>query len=272
MTTNETQLPSTDSSPIIIDAKSVPQSAARTHIGRRKRNEDDFHCEPQLGLFAVADGMGGYEGGEIAAALVVDTLAEFFRRNEDDSDMTWPFALDKGRTFDENLIAVAVRLAHARVSRARVGRLSRMGATVAALVLREGTAVLAHVGDSRIYRLRDGTLERLTRDHSLYAEMEACGADLPPPQEFPLSNVITRAIGMDGAADPEVRSVEIAAGDRYLLCTDGLLERLDDEAIAKHLHAATAGAAADALVDAAYEAGGRDNITALVVFVPQREE
>lgn len=240
-------------------------SAAQTHTGRRSGNEDAFGACEALGLFVVADGMGGYEGGERASRIVVDALCDFFRRNDEDPDATWPFALDKALGFAENMLSAAIRLAHLKVCAEKIGPLARMGSTVVALTVRDGRAILAHVGDSRIYRLRAGELTQLTVDHSLYAELCAAGREVPSYADFPYKNVITRAVGMP-EMEPELKSVEVVAGDAFLLCSDGLMEGLDDAALACELAAASdAEDACKRLVEAAYEAGAKDNITALVV-------
>ena len=242
------------------------ESMACTHVGRRSNNEDS-HCScPELGLFAVADGMGGYEGGEIASRLTVTALVQFFQRNADDDEATWPFGMDPTLTFVENMVRVAVRIAHQEICDHKRGSLAQMGSTVAALALVGAIAVIAHVGDSRVYRLRDGELRQLTCDHSLYAEMQASGmGDLPSRGNCGFANVITRALGMP-ASEPDLTHEPLRAGDTYLLCTDGLVERLDDGVIASEL-AAPPDLACRQLVERAYDLGGRDNITAIVVRV-----
>lgn len=242
------------------------ESAACTHVGRRANNEDDSCIEPDLGLYAVADGMGGYEGGEVAAQIVVRALTQFFERNAADVDVTWPVALDPSRSFVENVMLASIDLANRQVRARRRGRLGAMGSTVAALALSGDRAVVAHVGDTRVYRLRGGALEALTRDHSLLAELRALG--MPVPTDRSVSNVITKAIGMDGSCVPDVRVEDVADGDVYLLCSDGLYEPLSEEDVARLLasHERPADAARE-LCDAAYAAGGSDNITAVVVRV-----
>jgi serine/threonine protein phosphatase PrpC len=176
--------------------------------------------------------------------------------------------MDRTLSYLENLVRVAVKLAHQRVCAAKQGVRAQMGSTVAVLALRDGQAVIGHVGDSRVYRLRDGALEQLTEDHSLYAEMKAQAPErVPPRSEWPYGNVITRAVGMVGAASPEVRSFPARPGDRFLLCTDGLSEPLDQTRIAELLADDEPDRACQRLVSGALDRGGRDNVTALVVAV-----
>ncbi|MCA9718256.1 MAG: serine/threonine-protein phosphatase [Myxococcales bacterium] len=251
-------------------------SYACTHIGRRPNNEDAFLVSAELGLFAVADGMGGYEGGEVASHLAVSSMLEFYR------DMSSPGAGDDtvktGRNGQLSAIAArgqagarrldaAIRLANRRVCDHKRGAHERMGSTVAALDLRDGVAVIGHVGDSRVYRLRDGALEPLTRDHSLYEMLRATGTyPLPPPEEYGYRNVVTRALGI-AESSPEIRVEPVAPGDVYLLCSDGLLERLDEDGLLFLLETRAPADACAAMVELAYELGGRDNITAVVVAV-----
>jgi len=244
------------------------ESAACSHVGRRKNNEDALCVEPALGLYVVADGMGGYEGGEIASRLVVETLSEFFARNAEDAEVTWPEGIDPSASLEENLLRVGVQLADLEVRLRKQGELAQMGSTVAALVLREGRAILAHVGDSRVYRLREGELVQLTRDHSLRNMMERLeGAPLPPERFQHMKHVITRAIGQSGDATPDLATHEARSGDVFLLCTDGLSDVIPESEITHWLQKRP-DVAAERLVCAAYRAGGADNITALVVRMP----
>ena len=236
---------------------------ALTIAGRRTNNEDAVCARPDLGLFVVADGMGGYEGGEIASAVAVDAICELVRRTAGDADVTWPYAIDPARTLTENELVVATRLANDRIAARRVGVLDQMGSTVVALRVTGGRAVIVHVGDSRVYRLRDGEVRQLTVDHSLLAQMIASGSPPVDAARFPWRHVVTRALGTP-TGEPEVQSDDLRAGDVFLLCSDGLSEVLDEPTIARHL-AAPAERACRALIDAAYAAGSRDNISAIVV-------
>lgn len=243
------------------------ECAARTFTGRRSNNEDAFCAEPALGLFAVADGMGGYEGGEVASGLAITAMQGFYKRLARDDNATWPFGLDPRLGLDENTLAVAMRVADAEVSSQKRGRLASMGSTVAAVAVRDGRAVIGHVGDSRVYRLREGALTQLTRDHSLYEEMRATGMELPPRERFPHANVITRALGMCNRQGPDVSAAALRAGDVFLLCTDGLIETLDEARIRDVLASSDPEAACEDLVTEAFERGARDNITAVVLRV-----
>lgn len=231
--------------------------------GRRSNNEDAVCASPELGLFVVADGMGGYEGGEIASAIAIETIHELVRRTSGDADVTWPYKIDPDRSIPENEVMVATRLANDRILARRRGELEQMGTTVAVLKLDGTRVVIGHVGDSRIYRLRDGRLSQLTIDHSLLTQLIAAG--MPPGDNFPYHHVVTRALGTP-CHEPEIQIGELRAGDAFLLCSDGLSEVLAPEAIAQRL-AAPAELACRALVDAAYAAGSRDNISAVVVRV-----
>jgi PPM family protein phosphatase len=229
--------------------------------GRRTNNEDAVCARPELGLFVVADGMGGYEGGEVASAIAVETIAELVRRTAADADVTWPFAIDPQRTPTENELMVATRLAGARIAARRSGELSEMGSTVVALRIAGDDAVIAHVGDSRVYRLRANELVQLTIDHSLAAQLEASG--MKPAANFAWRHVVTRALGAT-SGEPDVQRVALCAGDVFLLCSDGLTEVLEPATIATLLDEPVE-AACRSLVAAAYAAGSRDNISVIVV-------
>lgn len=242
------------------------QAGARTITGRRDHNEDALLVEPTYEVWAVADGMGGYEGGEIASELAVKTLREFFRANFEDDSVTWPFGIEASLTFGENLVSVAIRLAHRAVMFRRDGDLSKMGSTVAVVARVEDKLVVAHIGDSRVYRLRDGNLEQLTRDHSFIEEMAAQGCELGPEAVSRYGNVVTRALGFAEKGDrPDVTTSAVLDGDRYLLSTDGLHDVLHKETMRAIIDSTPVQDAAEALIEAAYAAGSRDNITAIVL-------
>ena len=161
----------------------------------------------------------------------------------------------------------ASELAHQQIEVRRTGRHSQMGSTLVAMHAVDGHAVIAHVGDSRAYLLRNGVLDALTIDHSLYAEMQASGM-APPRSEFGYRNVITRALGMGGMHEAEVSSVEMREGDVFVLCSDGLHDPLSHEQLREALLTAPCPTeACQRLVQCALDAGGNDNITVVVIKV-----
>lgn len=230
--------------------------AARSDPGRvRDHNEDAWGAAPELGFACVCDGMGGHACGEVASEMAVAAIRDWLVRHPAGSDR-------------ERLRAALVD-ASARIY-ARGGAdpaLRGMGTTATAALFGDRRITLAHAGDSRAYRLRKGGLEQLTTDHSLLQEF----IDIrhPSPVEialFPHKHVITRALGIEPELEPDTWEGAAKAGDRYLLCTDGLTNMVDDEAIAAILaEEPDAGAACERLIDAANEAGGEDNVTALIL-------
>jgi PPM family protein phosphatase len=236
-------------------------ATASSLVGRRSNNEDDYLVSPDLHLYAVADGVGGYAGGEIASRLTVEQLEAFVARNRRDAAGTWPCKEDKKLSFAENLLRAAVCQAHQAIAAQRKGKNDQMGSTVVAVLVDGPRAVLAHVGDSRIYRLRGTTLVQLTRDHSLWAEMQEHGMDPGARYGFAHKNIITRALGMEQSR-PDLQTIDLEPGDRLLLCSDGFHDPLDESAIIRLM-----AGDCDALVRAAYEAGSSDNITAVLIGV-----
>lgn len=238
-------------------------AASLSHIGRRANNEDASLVCPEHRLFVVADGMGGYEGGEVASSIVVNTVSRFFSLNADDTEMTWPLGIDPMLSFVGNELRTAIVLAHQAVSAKAQGRLAQMGATVVAMVHEGNEGVIAHLGDSRAYRMRGGCIERLTVDHSYTEMLRAAGIEDVPPG---CGHIVTRAVGKAEEGPPEMTPIHIEAGDRYLLCSDGVSDVLDDRELQAVLHEARSPEEqCERIARSAYGAGGQDNITALVV-------
>lgn len=241
--------------------------SAFTHVGRRRNNEDAHAVRPDLGLVVVADGMGGYEGGEVASQLVVDSLVRLFRRICGDGDATWPRA---PRTTVEplvDLVDAGLEQAHVVVQERRHGVLARMGSTAVVLAWSGPYLAVGHVGDSRAYRLRDGALEVLTVDHSVAEEARRAGMEGDAVEAAGFRHMLTRAVGMPGELGAEVMAERLQPGDVLMLCSDGVWEPLSEADIASALRLACPEQAAQALVAAAYEAGSSDNLTAAVVRV-----
>lgn len=229
------------------------RASALTDTGRRRpQNEDTFVCAPPL--FAVADGVGGAQAGEIASRLAAATLEE--RLPEDQGEST---------------LAELLRQANDRIYRRALDdpAAAGMGTVVTALLVDEaaGTVAIGHVGDSRAYRLRDDGLEQLTSDHSLVGELVRAGRlSAEEAEQHPHRSVITRAVGTEPSVEIDTFTVTAAPGDLYLICSDGLTDIVRDEQIAEILAAAgrDPDAAAETLVDAANHAGGTDNITVVL--------
>jgi protein phosphatase len=243
-----------------------------TDVGRkRKHNEDAFALDLNDGLFIVADGMGGHAAGEVAARITVETIGEFIAATRQKEEATWPFKYNHSLQFNSNRLAIAIEKANERVMAAVAAQpwLKGMGTTVVAGLVNEEILSLAHVGDSRAYRYRDGKLARLTDDHSWVHEQVAAGIlTEDEAKSHPLKNVVTRALGGGPSVSPDLQELSFSAKDRFLFCSDGLTTMLTDEEIEK-----IAGEHEDpqelcrALVDLANEKGGVDNITVVVARV-----
>jgi protein phosphatase len=228
-------------------------SAGLSDPGRkRRRNEDAYVCEPPI--FAVADGMGGAQAGELASSLAAAALREDAGTGPEGGE---------GRV--DELIQEANRRVYQRQSRDAAA--SGMGTTMTVALVEDGTVAIGHVGDSRAYLIRGRSLEQLTEDHSLVAELVRSGKLSPEEAEaHPQRSVITRALGTDPNVDVDTFSIETRPGDLFLLCSDGLTSMVGDETILTEVerNRGDLQAAAKALVRAANRGGGEDNIT--VVF------
>ncbi len=240
-------------------------SGAATHIGRRSNNEDSFCQRPELGFFAVADGLGGHEGGEVASQLALRTVTEFLstRRAPPPADDEATDALPP-----ELLLMQGVRMAHQEVRGQQRGKLAMMASTLTGVLLREDEAMVCNIGDSRTFLVRDGATKRLTRDHTVIAEMEAAGLDTKTPFALRHRNSLTGALGMEDSVEPECQRVPLLPGDVLLLCSDGLYEPVPPEMMVELLaEGGTAQEIAERLVTRAYDRGGTDNITGIVLRV-----
>ncbi len=243
-----------------------------THVGmKRTHNEDSFMLAEEDNLFVVADGMGGHASGEIASGMAIDTLREFFRTTSSDPEATWPYKMDKARGYEENRLITGIKLANLRIYEAaqKDPHMHSMGTTVVGILVVEDGVLIAHVGDSRVYRIRDGKMEQLTADHSLlndYIKMKRLSEE--EIENFPLKNVIVRALGMKSTVKVDTVLDRPEIGDIYVLCSDGLCGPVSDPDIQRivgsHQDLQTA---ANKLIDSANEAGGPDNITVVLTKV-----
>lgn len=258
-------------------------SAAVTHTGLRREGNEDAFCErPDLGLYLVADGMGGHEAGEVASGLTVQVIESFIADTRDaDLNQTWPFPYITNLSLEGNRLTAAFRLANRRVASAisSDAALKGMATTAAAVLLGKSetessgvTAHIAHVGDSRVYLFGDGALRQITQDHSWVTEQVRAGLLTDAEaHRHPWRNVVTRAIS--GGDDPEVEVAEVPLhrGDVVLICSDGLSSVVTTEEIETILRNGMAGGeladVAGTLVQAANAGGGPDNITVILVRI-----
>jgi protein phosphatase len=233
-------------------------------------NQDHHGWWPELGLFVVADGMGGHNAGEVASHLAVETIHDFIAESARSRDITWPFGLEVKNSIDVNRLITAVRLANRKIyaEGIKAPELSGMGTTVVALLVAGEKVAIVGVGDSRIYRLRAGSLEQLTSDDTWLASvLGAQGADEADPGH-PLRHVLTSVVGTKDDLKPEPREEVLKAGDTLLLCTDGIHGKLDTAALTTVLGSgASAADRATTLVNEAITRGTTDNATALVIAV-----
>lgn len=245
--------------------------AAKTDVGmKRTHNEDYFSLIEDEQLFLVADGMGGHASGEVASKMAAETISEFYQRTREDEDVTWPYKMDRSLSYVENRLVCAIKLANLRIfeTSCRDIRYKGMGTTIVSTLVVGDKVYVGHVGDSRVYRIREGAIAQLTRDHSLLEDYKEAKPDMTEEEErnFPHKNVITRALGMRETVQVDIRAHQIKSGDVYLLCSDGLSGMCTDDQIqnitsnAKSLERAVA-----ELVDAANRNGGTDNVTTLML-------
>ncbi len=248
--------------------------AVRTDAGlRRSSNEDSYATRPDIGLFLVADGMGGHAAGEVASRVVVDSVSAFIEETAGaDSNRTWPFPFEPELSLEANRLKAAFRLANRRLAVAIADSQDLRGMATTASAILHGTkhSSVAHIGDSRVYVLRGQNLTQMTDDHSWVEEQVRAGTLTPSAaRQHPWRNVVTRALS--GGDDPEIDVVEIqpAPGERYLLCSDGLFGVVADDLLAELLgdRSASLDEICGRLIDAANAAGGPDNITAMVLQV-----
>ena len=227
---------------------------------------------PQYELFIVADGMGGHRAGDVASKLASESIADFFARTASE-DVTWPFHFDAQLSEEENRLATAIRLANRQVYEhsVRSHDLRGMGTTVVGALFssRKGRMFIGHVGDSRAYRVRDGSIVQLTRDHSLVNEYLTAMPDMNEEQRSELpKNVITRALGMQDNVDVDMVGDDAHVGDFYVLCSDGLSGMVeDDDILAVVDECKVPEDICHRLVTMANEHGGEDNVTAVVIAV-----
>ncbi len=248
------------------------EMVSQTHPGRvRAHNEDSVSCEPSCGLAVLADGMGGYNAGDVASGITVSVLTTEIKHS---LQTLHPEHTDEAAGEDVGVVLLRnnVQKANASIYRAAQSQpqYSGMGTTVVAGLFYDNRVAVAHVGDSRMYRLRGDAFEAITRDHSLLQEQIDSGMiSKEDARQSRNKNLVTRAVGIDEQVATEVHVYPVNVGDIYLLCSDGLNDMVEDEDIGSILraHASNLARAADELIRTANENGGRDNVSVILVRV-----
>jgi PPM family protein phosphatase len=238
--------------------------AAATSEGRvRNANEDAYGLSREDGIFLVCDGMGGAAAGEVASGITVEAILKHFRGWQDTTAHESPEAALREAILSANLDVFN--------RAAKDSRLHGMGTTLVAIALADRAAWVAHVGDSRCYRLRDGILEQITLDHSLVEEQVRMGSITEDEAaRSPLRNVITRAVGSTRSITADVAQFALQPGDLFLLCSDGLTRELNSDQMTKILLAEhELSRACEMLIDSANRNGGHDNITCLLLRIKE---
>jgi PPM family protein phosphatase len=237
--------------------------AAGTDVGRiRAGNEDSLYADAdqERGLFIVADGMGGHAAGEVASEMAVQIVARDLAALRDVT------RADAG-----TIMADALKSANRAIYERTIQEADKqgMGTTASCLLMGQGRYIIGHIGDSRVYLLRDGEFRQITKDHSYVQEQVDAGFLTPEQARYhPYSNVITRCVGANAAVEADVLTGELQAGDLYLVASDGLTGMVEDPQLKKLLESRqTPGRIVDAMITEANRRGGLDNITAIVVQV-----
>lgn len=243
----------------------------RSDVGRvRPSNEDSYGFDLRHGVFVVCDGMGGHAAGEVASRIAVDTVLSYFRDKE-------PLAADASLAnapLGAQMLSDAVNKANESILEYADGHAataSGMGTTLVAARFFDGKFTIAHVGDSRIYLLREGALVQLTEDHSLVMEQVRRGVlTMEEAKKSAAQHIITRALGTEESTPPDLAEFPAQVGDILLLTTDGVLRHLEDEQIHDVLaNTQSLQGACDKLIDSALDAGGEDNATCIMIRVKQ---
>jgi len=250
------------------------QTASLTDPGRvRDHNEDCIESRPDIGLYVLADGMGGYNAGEVASGMATSLISDGLQESWVPKDAE-RMGRDEAKATSERLIREQIARANSAIFTTSQNNpeCAGMGTTLVVTLFFDNFMTVAHIGDSRLYRLRGDAMEQVTRDHSLLQEQLDSG--LITPEEAKLSqnkNLVTRALGIDPTVEPEIHVYETQVGDSYLLCSDGLSDMVEDEEIRLTLITlrSNPNLTVQQLVQAANDNGGRDNISAVLIRVAE---
>lgn len=241
----------------------------------RENNEDSFLVDEDVGLFVVADGMGGHAAGEVASRIAVEAVRELLQGGMDPDETRLEREVPDPADLLRERLRYAMNQASARIRReAQLNPAwSGMGTTLCVLLIEDDQAHVAHVGDSRIYLMRDGELHRLTRDHTVVQQEIDAGRLTPAlARQVPHRNYLTQSVGYHGPVEPDTSTRPLQPGDVFLLCSDGLTDPLDDPRIAELIRTTDPSDLAETLVHEALVGGGEDNITVITIRVVELDD
>jgi len=250
--------------------KLMVEVAGKSDIGCvRKNNEDNLGWDASAGIFVVCDGMGGAAAGEVASKLAVDTLLQYFRQGQQSGVYPQVGPPMQGLSPRAQHLSSAIHMANAAIHDAGIKKSSQrgMGSTIVAVVFQENFYSIGHVGDSRIYLIRDGKIKQLTEDHSLVMEQVRRGLiTKEEAEQSEMQNIIIRALGSEATVQPDLTDMVALPHDVLLLSSDGLTKHVKDERLREIIEEAPSlEAACEQLIKAAKDDGGDDNITCLLV-------
>jgi serine/threonine protein phosphatase PrpC len=238
----------------------------------RDNNEDNFFVEEESGLFVVADGMGGHAAGEIASRIAVDTLRLLLRGDQDPDETRLDRTVQDPADALRERLRYAMNQASARLRKEALANAawSGMGTTLCVLLIEADQAHVAHVGDSRIYLVRAGQIQRLTRDHTVVQqEIDAGRLTAEMARLVPHRNLLTQSVGYHGPVEPDTSTRALEPGDIFILCSDGMTDPFEDQQIAEIVARTDLSDLANVLVAEAIQHGSEDNVTVVVVGVSE---
>ncbi len=236
----------------------------------RQGNEDGYICDQTLGLFVVADGMGGHSAGEVASRLAIETVDGFIRRSCENPDFAWPYGVDQQLTLTGNRLRTAIHLANRRVFRASESNddYAGMGTTLTGMLVTDGHAAFGHVGDSRLYALTPEGFSQVTHDDTWVATILANDPSITAADiaRHPMRHVLTNVVGARDEVEVQVGEIRLAPESLFLLCSDGLHGMIEDGGVERCLRAGgPLESMGRTLVQAALDGGGHDNVTVVLV-------
>lgn len=246
------------------------ESAGITHIGkRRKANEDAIFCDDGLGLYVVADGMGGHQAGEVASRMVIETMHDFIQQSRDNNHGREAGQCDTSLSPEANRLLSCLQLSNQAVHQAALSNASYkgMGSTVSAVYFTDQTLITANVGDSPIYLIRNGSIKLLSVPHTVIAEQIALNPDNADLLGDRFNHMLTRAMGVAASVEPDIHEVQYFKNDMLVISSDGLSDKASPEEIFRTVHKRSCAEACRALVELANERGGDDNVTAIVLRI-----